>query len=154
MDSTRKSEGTLKDLDDSFLHQIAVREQILPYTDVVRWAIKEIPILDRTFSTRDGRVFGSFKVDDLRQMYHLPKPEKIYNKAFLEKFANENEVESESIRDWRQNPAKHKHESFGKYSVDSLASPYCYARIMMCRLWGLHDSANISIEMVPLMEAA
>lgn len=24
----------------------------------------------------------------------------------------------------------------------------------MCRLWGLHDSANFTIEMVPLMEAA
>jgi len=153
-DSTQKSESTLKDLADSFLHRIASREQILPYTDVVRWAIEEIPIIDRTFSTRDGRIFGSFKAEDLRQMYHLPEPEKIYNKAFLEKFANENEVESAPIRDWRQTPAKHKHESFGKYSVDSLASPYCYAGIMMCRLWGLHDSANFTIEMVPLMEAA
>ena len=25
---------------------------------------------------------------------------------------------------------------------------------MLCRLWGLHDSANFTIEMVPLMEAA
>ena len=49
---------------------------------------------------------------------------------------------------------KHKHETSGKYSVDSLFSPYCYAGIMMCRLWGLHDSANFTIEMVPLMEAA
>lgn len=153
-DSTRKSEGTLKDLADSFLHRIAAREQILPYIDVVRWAIEEIPILDRTLSTRDGRIFGSFQADDLRQMYHLPELEKIYNKAFLEKFANENEVESEPIRDWRQNPAKHKHESSGKYSGDSLASPYCYTGIMMCRLWGLHDSTNFTIEMVPLMEAA
>ena len=87
-------------------------------------------------------------------MYHLPEPEKIYNKAFLEKFANENEAESAPIRDWRQTPAKHKHESSGKYSVDSLASPYCYAGITMCRLWGLHDSSNFTIEMVPLMEAA
>lgn len=143
--SPRKSESTLKDLANSFLHKIAAREKILPYTDVVRWAIEEIPILDRTLSTRDGRIFGSFRAEDLRQMYHLPKPEKIYNKAFLEKFANENEVESEPTRDWRQNPAKHKHESSGKYSIDSLASPYCYARIMMCRLWGLHDSANFTI---------
>ena len=138
-DTTRKFDATLKDLADSFLHQIAAREQILPYTDVVRWTIQEILVLDRTFSTRDGRIFCSFMADDLRQMYHLPELEKIYNKAFLEKFASENEVDSEPIRDWRQNPAKHKHESSGKYSVDSLASPYCYAGIMMCRLWGFHD---------------
>jgi len=154
MDTNRKSDGTLKDIADSFLHQIVAREQILPYTDVVRWAIEEIPITDRTFCTRDGRIFGSFQAKDLRQMYHLPEPEKKYNKAFLEKFRSENETESEPIRDWRKNPAKHKHETSGKYSVDSLCSPYCYAGIMMCRLWGLHDSANFTIEMVPLMEVA
>lgn len=137
VDSTRKSDATLKDLADSFLHRIATREQILPYTDVVRWAIEEIPITNRTFSTRDGRIFGSFQYDDLRQMYHFPVPEKKYNTTFLEKFRDENETESEPIREWRQNPAKHKHESSGKYSVDSLCSPYCYARIMMCRLWGV-----------------
>jgi len=101
----------------------------------------------------DGRVFGSFQPDDLRQMYHLPAPEKKYNKAFLEKFRNENDIESEPIWDWRQNPAKHKHESLGKYSISSLASPYCYAAVMMCRLWGLHDSSIFTIEMVPLIEA-
>jgi len=153
-DSTKKSECTLKDLADSFLHRIAAREQMLPYTDVIKWAIEEIPITDRTFVAKDGRIFGSFKPEDLRQMYHLPMPEKVYNSAFLEKFASENEIESEPIKDWRQNPSKHKHESSGKYSVDSLCSPYCYAAIMMCRLWGLHDSAIFTIEMVPLMEAA
>ena len=153
-DPFKKSDATLKELADSFLHRIAAREQVLPYTDVVRWEIEEIPIVDRTFHTRDGRIFGSFKSEHLREMYHLPEPEKIYNKDFVEKFAAENEVPSEPIRDWRQNPAKHKHESSGKYSVDSLASPYCYAGIMMCRLWGLHYSANFDIEMVPLMEAA
>ena len=34
-DSLRKSDCTLKDLADSFLHRIAAREKILPYTDVV-----------------------------------------------------------------------------------------------------------------------
>ena len=72
--SNRKSDGTLKDLADSFLHRIAAREQILPYTDVVRWEIEEIPIKNRNFCTRDGRIFGSFQSNDLRQMYHLPVP--------------------------------------------------------------------------------
>ena len=153
-DPTRKSDATLKDLADSYLHRIAAREKILPYKDVVRWVIEEIPITNRTFCTMDGRVFGSFQPDDLRQMYHLPALEKKYNKAFLEKFRNENDIESEPITDWRQNPTKHKHESSGKYSVDSLCSPYYYAGVMMCRLWGLHDSSNFTIEIVPLMEAA
>ena len=38
-DSTNKSDANLKDLSNSFLHRIVAREQILPYTDVVRWEI-------------------------------------------------------------------------------------------------------------------
>jgi len=98
-DSTRKSDRTLKDLADSFLHRIAARGQILPYTDIVKWAIEEIPITDRTFYTVDGRIFGSFQPESLRQMYHLPRPEKKYNKEYLEKFARENEIESGPIWD-------------------------------------------------------
>lgn len=82
-DSTRKSGCNLKYLADSFLHIIAAREQILPYTDVVRWAIEHIPITDMTFCTVDGTIFGSFQPESLRQMYHLPKPMKKYNKEYL-----------------------------------------------------------------------
>jgi len=53
--------------------------------------VEEIPVSNRTFFTVDGSIFGSFQLDDLRKMYHLLEPEKQYNKAFLEKFANENE---------------------------------------------------------------
>lgn len=35
-----------------------------------------------------------------------------------------------------------------------MAFPYCYARAMMCRMCGIHDSSKFTIEMVPLMEAA
>ncbi len=40
------------------------------------------------------------------------------------------------------------------YFIDSLASPYCYAGAMICRLFGVSYSARFSIEMEPLMEAA
>lgn len=36
-DSRNKSEATLKELACSYLHKIAARENILPYTNVVRW---------------------------------------------------------------------------------------------------------------------
>ena len=85
-------------------------------------------------------------------MYHLPNPQQIYNKEFLEDFAKKNEVESDPIRDWRHFPEKHKHESSGMYSVESLASPYCYVAAMICRLFGTVNSEKFSIEMVPLLE--
>jgi len=89
----------------------------------VRWVVEEILVSNRTICKIDGRIFGSFQPDDLRKMYHFPEPKKRYNKAFLEKFAKENEAESAPIMQWRQNPEKHKHESSGKYSVESLSSP-------------------------------
>ena len=39
-DPTRKSDCTLEDLADSFLHRIAARQQIIPYTVIMRWAIE------------------------------------------------------------------------------------------------------------------
>jgi len=86
-------------------------------------------------------------------MYHFLDPQKHYNKAFLEAFAKENDVQSNPIRQWRHFPSKHKHASFGMYSIDSLASPFRYDGAMICRLFGVSDSARFSIEMVPLMEA-
>ena len=52
-DSTNKSEASLKDLADSYLHKIAAREKILPYTDVVKWVVEQIPVSNRTFCTVD-----------------------------------------------------------------------------------------------------
>lgn len=100
-DSTNKSEASLKDLTDSYLHRITAKEKILPCTDVVRWVVEEIPVSNRTFFIVDGRIFGSFQPDDLRKMYHFPEPKNKYNKAFLEKFAEENETESAPIKQWR-----------------------------------------------------
>jgi len=131
-----------------------VRAKILPYTNIVRCVVEKIPVLDRTFCTANGRIFGSFQPENLTKMYHLLQLEKRYNKALLEAFAKENDSESSLIKQWRHFPEKHKHESSGKYFVDSLASPYCYAGAMMCRIWGIHDSSKFTIEMVPLMEAA
>ena len=49
VDSTDKSEATLKELACSFLHRIATRAKVLPYTDVVRWVVEKIPVTNRTF---------------------------------------------------------------------------------------------------------
>jgi len=87
-------------------------------------------------------------------MYHIPDPQKVYNKEFVKEFVDTNKVQSEPIKEWRKNPEKHKNESSGMYLVDSLSPPYCYAAAMMCRLFGNNNSARFSIQMVPLILAA
>ena len=53
---------------------------------MVRWIIDNLSIGDRTFLTSRGTMIVSFKAKDLKQMYHLPDPHKIYDKEILAKF--------------------------------------------------------------------
>jgi len=69
-----------------FQHQIVARVKILPHTDMVRWIIYNVYISDRTFKNSKNEVMESLKPDNLHQMYHLPEPQKIYDKGFIENF--------------------------------------------------------------------
>ena len=148
------SDITERTLANSFLHRIAARANIIPYYDVIRWVIDSVEIKNIMFILASGASFGSFKVEDLKAMYHLPDPQKLYNKEFVKEFADSNKVQSEPIKEWRKNHEKHKNESSGMYSVDSLLPPYCYATAMMCRLFGNDNSSRFSIQMVHLILVA
>lgn len=78
----------------------------------------------------------SFKPVDIIRMYHLPLPHKVYDKAFVEKFATKNEEPSKAIKQCRENPSKNKMDRNGMYSVASLIAPYLYIVAMLCRLLG------------------
>ena len=72
--STDKLESDIKDLANYFLHRIAAYTKVLPYNDLVRWVIESINITDRAFYTTNGRMFGSFREEDVKKMYHFPDP--------------------------------------------------------------------------------
>ena len=44
----------------SFLHKIAARPKILPYTDMVKWIKDNVDISDRTFWNSRQEIMGSF----------------------------------------------------------------------------------------------
>ena len=98
VDETDETENTPSDLASSSLHKIAAHAKVLPYNDLVRWVIESINITDRAFFTAYRRMFGSFKPEDFKIMYHLPDPRRHYNKSFLEAFAKENDIESGPIK--------------------------------------------------------
>ena len=45
----RSSEASLEDLACSFLHRIAARPKILPYTDMVKWILDDAELNNRQF---------------------------------------------------------------------------------------------------------
>ena len=80
------SEAFITELACSFLHRIAARPKILPYTDMVKWVLDSAEITNRQFKTQGQGLIGSFTPQYLRLMYHLPEPQVTYNKQFMEKF--------------------------------------------------------------------
>ena len=80
VDGRDSSNASIFEMACSFLHRIATRPKIIPYTYMVKWVIDEVDISDREFKTRSQEVMGYFSPDNLRLMYHLPEPQVIYNK--------------------------------------------------------------------------
>lgn len=153
-DSTNKSENTLKDLACCFLHRIAARTKVLPCNDLVSWVIESIISHTELYLRLMGECSGHLEQRISKECTICLNHTSDITKHFLEAFTKENTIELDSIRQWRHFLNKHKHESSGMYIVDSLASPYYYAGAMVCRLFGVHDSAKFSIEMAPLMDVA
>ena len=69
------SEASLEELACSFLHRIVARPKILPYTDMIKWILDNAEMKDRKFKIQGQGLIGSFDVQDLKLMYHLPKPQ-------------------------------------------------------------------------------
>ena len=73
-DSNSDSESPLGSLANSFLHRVVARANIFLYYDVIRWVIDNVSIKDRTFVSASGAIFGSFRPEEIKAMYHLHDP--------------------------------------------------------------------------------
>lgn len=68
------SETNLFDIACSFIHWIATRPNILPYTYMIKWEIDHLNIEDRILNNLRGETMGYFRAEDLTAMYQLPPP--------------------------------------------------------------------------------
>jgi hypothetical protein len=139
------------------MHKIAARPRLLPYYDMIRWALDHVDIPTRTIISEQKVTIGTFRPEHLQAMYQLsPTPNFAYNAEFLEGF-KEKECEqygrnlSDLIRDWVSHPAKFRVDSNGIYSVSSLEPPFRYIAMMACRLYGREDTTHFFLPWVPLI---
>ena len=58
--SQNSSEASLEELACSFLHRIAARPKILPYTDMIRWILDNAELQCRQFKVQGHGLIGSF----------------------------------------------------------------------------------------------
>jgi hypothetical protein len=69
------------------MHKIAARPRLLPYYDMIRWALDHVDIPTITIISEQKVTIGTFRPKHLQAMYQLsPTPNFAYNVEFLEGF--------------------------------------------------------------------
>ena len=69
------------------MHKVAVRPRLLPYYDMIRWALDHVDIPTRTIINEQKVIVGTFRPENLQAMYKLPPTSDFtYNAEFLEGF--------------------------------------------------------------------
>ena len=138
------SDASMLDMTCLFFHRIFARLKIIPYINMVKWFLNEADIWDREFKMRSQEVIGSFTLDNLRLMYHLPEPHIIYNRHFVEMFSKENDNRVDYTLTWSNNEEKIKKDKNGMYTTLSVCPPHSFAAAMLCRLFCRPDSTKFS----------
>jgi hypothetical protein len=108
------------------MHKVAARPRLLPYYDMIRWALDHVDIPTRTIVNEQRVTIGTFKPEQLQAMYKLPTVSYLtYNAEFLENFKQKECVQYNKsmfglIKDWVSHPAMFRVDSHGIYSISSL----------------------------------
>ena len=76
-----------KTIVQSGMHLVATRPRLLPYYDMIRWALDHIDLSSRTILNDRHAMIGTFRPKHIQSMYKLPaNPEYTYGKEFLADF--------------------------------------------------------------------
>jgi hypothetical protein len=71
----------------SGMHRVAARPQLLPYYDMVRWALDHVDISTRTIMNEQRVTIRTFRPEHLQTMYKLPTTsDYTYGVEFLNEF--------------------------------------------------------------------
>jgi hypothetical protein len=69
------------------MHKVATRPSLLPYNNMIEWAMDHVDIPTRTIFNSQKAVVGSFRPEHIQVMYKLSStPNFIYNASFLVNF--------------------------------------------------------------------
>jgi hypothetical protein len=99
------------------MHKIAARSRLLPYYDMIRWALDHVDILTMTIINEQKVTIGTFRPEHLQTMYHMsPTPNFAYNAKFLKGFKGKECKQygrnlSDVIKYWVSHPTKFRADS-------------------------------------------
>jgi hypothetical protein len=139
--SPSDSENHLRDIAESELHKIATRPRLMPYNDMVSWALDKVDILMRSILNDQGAIIHSFRPKHIQVMYKLsPNPNFIYNAEFIVEFQRKECTEADQtypdlIKGWWRCPSKFRADTHGIYAKASLNEYMVYVAMMFSRLF-------------------
>ena len=77
----------LRYIAQSELHKIAMRPRLMPYNDMIGWALENVDISTRSICNSQKVVVGSFRPEHIKVMYKLSLIFKYsYNVEFIMEF--------------------------------------------------------------------
>jgi hypothetical protein len=123
----------------SGMHLVAARPRLLPYFDMIRWALDHIDLPSRTIVNDRRDIIGTFRPEHIQAMYKLPATsEFILGKEFFAEFKEKecNEFDKTMpglIKDWVSRSSSFRVNNEGVYSISSLEPNYRYVAMMTCR---------------------
>jgi hypothetical protein len=146
-----------KTIVQSGMHLVATRPRLLPYYDMIRWALDHVDLPTRTIVNDRQAMIGTFRPEHIQSMYKLPANfEYTYGQEFLAEFKEKECKEFDRtlpglIKDWVSRSATFRVNDKGVYSISSLEPNFLYVAMMACRLFGWEDTAHFYIQWVPLI---
>jgi hypothetical protein len=139
------------------MHKIMVRPQLLPYCDMIRWALDDVDIPTRMIISEHKVTIWTFRPEHLRAMYKLsPTPKLTHNDEFIEGFKKK-EFEQYAkrlfnlIKYWVSHLAIFRVDTHKIYSISSLEPKFKYIVMMAYRLYGKEDTTHFFLPWVPLI---
>jgi hypothetical protein len=157
-DETTDKLGTkLRVIAESELHKIATRPKLMPYNDMISWALENTDVQTRSIINHQKVVVGSFRPEHIQVMYKLsPDPKYIYNVAFVAEFQRKECAECDRtypdiVKTWWGIPTKFRADSHGVYSTASLNEYMVYVAMMLCRIFGRKIPTHFPVEWVSIM---
>ena len=122
----------------SGMHLVATRPRLLPYYDMIWWALDHVDLPTKTIISDKRTTVRTFRLDHIQTMYKLPATaEYTYNAEFLEEFKKKeceqyDKTMPSLIKDWVLRPTTFRVNDKGVYSISSLEPQYMCVAMMTC----------------------
>jgi hypothetical protein len=131
----------LRHIAQSELHKIAARLRLMPYNDMISWALENIDIQTRSIINHQKVVVGSFRPEHLQVMYNYLPILNILTMLHLFWIFEQRECIQydkscpDIIKSWWGHPEKFRADAHGMYATTSLDTHMIYVAMMLCRLF-------------------